>query len=390
MSVAALTPLPPPEPPPRSPEFEADLAHLRAAVTTWQESITAPISWIEIRLLPRIFGFKFNQVRTVPQAILVGVLSAALHLVAPVVATTVTATWADAPIWTWAGVALFMSALDVFGTRVHGESSPTAERLFRLPAAIDRDEDLHELVDFTRRWWRARTVAPTAVALTVGVLTASAAAAPDAFRSFHVGSLVMLALLVHEFIEGQLMVFMAFRVYAWESRFAHRLSWLDPVASAPVQALLHTWFAGIGAGSPMLMAYGLSVATLIAPVAPDLLVVPLAGISLIGFVLITMSLTSLRRSVQRIVRRTKEAALESLRERIEILEPRTRELTPAESAELQALLATYAAVREAPTGPSGAQTFGHAVTALTIPALTFFLAVMSEVYAERLLDQLLP
>lgn len=391
MSMAAVSPLPPPpQPAPRSAEFEADLVHLRDAVARWQDSTTAPIGWLEIRLIPRVLGFRYGQVRTIPQATLVGVLSAAVHLLAPVVATTVTATWADAPVWTWLGVAAIMAAFDIFGTRVHGESSPTGESLFALPAAIDREEDLHELVDFTRRWWRLRTVAPAAAALTLAILAASAGVAPEAFRAFHPGSLLLLALLVHEFIEGQLMVFIAFRLFVRESRFVHRLSWLDPVASPPVQAMLHTWFMSIGAGSPMLVAYGLSVGILIAPVSLDLLLAPLAGIALIGLGLTLTSVINLRRSVQRIVRHTRDATLESLRERIESLEPRKRELTPTESEQLQALLSTYAAVRAAPTGPSGAQTLGHAVTTLAIPTLTFFLVVMSEVYAERLLDQLLP
>jgi hypothetical protein len=140
----------------------------------------------------------------------------------------------------------------------------------------------------------------------------------------------------------------------------------------------------------MLVAYGLSVGILIAPVSTDLLLAPLAGIALIGLGLTLTSVISLRRSEQRIVRQTRDVTPESLRERIESLEPRKRELTPTESEQLQALLSTYAAVRTAPTGPSGAQTFGHAVTTLAIHALTFFLVVMSEVYAERLLDQLLP
>lgn len=120
------------------------------------------------------------------------------------------------------------------------------------------------------------------------------------------------------------------------------------------------------------------------------LLAPIAGFALAAIIFDTASWLSVRRSVQRIVRHTRDATLESLRERIERIGPREKELTPAESEQLQGLLATYAAVRDAPTGPSGAETFGHAVTALAIPALTFFLAVMAEVYAERLLDQILP
>lgn len=374
----------------RSPEFQADLARLQDAVAKWQDSFSAPTSRLHRWLLRRVLGFRYSEVHTIPQALQVGFLSAALHLLAPALVTTVTGTWAGAPVWSWFGVAILMGVFDIFGTRVHSETSPTGERLFELPAAIDRDADLHELLEFTRRWWRVRNTAPASVVLALAVLAATAMAAPDDFRAFHVGSLVMVALLVHEFIEGQLMVFIALRFYVRESRFLHRLSWLDPVASPPVQAMFHTWFASIGAGSPMLVVYGAAAAVLIAPESPDLLLVPLAGIALIGLVLSGVSVLSLRRSVQRIVRHTRDATLESLRERIESLQPQVRELTPAETERLQGLLGTYAAVRAAPTGPSGAQTFGHAVTALAVPALTFLLAVMSEVYAERLLNQLLP
>lgn len=375
----------------RSPEFEADLVRLRQAVENWQEnSFTAPTNRAEMWLLPRVLGYRYSQVHTVRQALLVASLTAAVHLAAPVVVTTVARRWSDAPFWTWVGAAVLLGTLDVFGTRVHSESSATGERLFELPAAIDRDSDLHSLLELTRRWWRVRTVAPAALVLALSILAMSAAATPDSFRSFHPGSLVMLALLVHEFVENQLMVFVALRVFVWESRFVHRLSWLDPLASPPIQATLHTWFASIGAGSPMLVVFGVAVTIIIAPVAPNLLLVPLAGMSLIGLVLTLTSLITLRRSVQRIVQRTKDAALESLRGRIEALEPHTRDLTSHESARLRALLATYAAVRDAPTAPSRAQTIGRAVSALAIPALAFFLAVMAEVYAERLLDQLLP
>lgn len=390
MSTASVSPLPTPEPTPRSPAFEADLLRLRDAVTELQNSQTSPMNLLFTRLSRRLLGFTWQEARTARQLALEAGLGAAVYLLAPVMATTVTWTWDTAPLWTWLAVAALFGAFQVMGTRLVGEASPLVGNMLQLPAAVEREADLHALVDTARQLWRARRFAPPAAALTAGVLVLSAARGGNAFWSLHVGTLVLLTLMLYEFSEAMVGVFLTVRFYRAESRFAHRLSWLDPLSSRPVQAMLHTWFAGIGPGSPMVVAYGLAVTLLIAPLSIDLVVVPLAGVALIGVVLVVASLVSLRRSVQRIVQHTKDAALESLRERIEALEPRSRELTSDESERLRALLATYAAVRVAPTGPSSTQTLAHAVTALAIPAITLLLAVMSEVYAERLLDQLLP
>lgn len=374
----------------RSPQFEADLVELRRAVRRLQDSMTSPAAYLHVRLMPRLFGFSYQEAGTARQAVLVGLLSAALHLAAPLVVTTLTWSWAGAPVWTWLGVALLLGAFELFGTRIAGESSTAIKGLLELPAAIDDDADLHELVDFTRRIWRRRVFAPPALLLALSVTGMSAIAQPQAWHTVHIGTVVMGALLIHEYLEAQLSASLVTPVYAKESRFLHRLSWLDPLSSPSVQAMLHTWFAHVGAGSPMLVLYGLALAILLVPASPALLVVPLGASALVGLVLILTSLVGLRRSVRRIVQHTKDLTLQSLRERIERLEPRARELTADESEQLRALLETYAAVRDAPTGPSGLQTLGHAVTALAVPALTFFLAVMSEVYAERLLDQFLP
>lgn len=390
MSMAAVSPLPTPERAPRSPEFEADLIRLHETVSTMQDSMTSPIARLGSWLGPRVLGFRWQQVHTLRQGLLYGGFTVGVYLVAPLVATTVTWSWAGAPIWTWLAVALLFGLFTLASTRLAGESSASVRGLLQLATVMENEADLHEVIAATQRRWRARYYALPAAPLTLIVLAVSALRDPDAFWAIHPGTLVLLVLLVYEFTEAMIGVLVTMRLFTAESRFPHRLSWLDPLASRPVQAMLHTWFAGIGPGSPMVVLYGLAVTILIAPVSADLLVVPLGGIALIGLVLVLASLLSLRRSVNRIVEHSKEATLESLRARIEALEPRSRELTSDQSERLRALLATYAAVRDAPTGPSGAQALGHAATALAVPALTFLLAVMTEVYAERLLDQLLP
>jgi hypothetical protein len=382
MSVSALSPLPPTEPTPRSDEFEADLARLREVMLTWA---TTSLVYRPIQLILRR---PYYQVVTTAQRVLVVVLSFFVRFLVPVVVTTATASWAGAPLGTWLGIAVFLAALDVYGTRVGSASS--LERTVAMPAVIDRDEDLHQLVEFTRRWCRLRAYAPAAVAIALVVLGATAVVAPDEFRTLHPGSLALLALLLYEYGESASMRFIFFMLYVRESRYRHRLSWLSPFDSQPVQSFLSIWRqAAIGGSVMMSMSFVLAV-ILIAPASVTVLLAPVAGFTLVTVVLDMASVMSVRTSVQRIVRHTRDATLDRLRHRIDSFEPRLEDLRPQETEQLQGLIATYAAVRDAPTGPSGAQTFGHAVTALAIPALAFFLAVMSEVYAERLLNQVLP
>ncbi|EWT01457.1 hypothetical protein N865_10435 [Intrasporangium oryzae NRRL B-24470] len=317
-----------------------------------------------------------------------GAVVTVLRFLVPVVATTVTASWAGAPVWTWLGIAVFLGSLEAYWMRLGSE--PWMGRTVALPAVIDRDADLSSLLEFSRRWWRPRFYAPAAVAIALIVLLAGALVAPGEFRALHPGSLAMLALILFEFGESRSMRFLYFTLFARESRYPHRLSWLSPAQSPPVETMLGIWrqtafVNGVGLALDFVL-----VIILLSPDSLTALLAPMAGFALVAVVFDTASLLSVRNSVQRVVRHTTDATLERLRERIERLEPQARQLTPAEAAQLQALLATYAAVRDAPTGPSGAQTLGHALTALAIPALTFLLAVMAEVYAERLLNQLLP
>ena len=383
MSAAALSPVPPREPDPRSPEFEADLARLREVMITW------PQTYLVGRLTSALLRLPAGQPRTTAQRVRGGAVAIALRLLVPVAAMALTSSWAGAPVWMWLGITAFHGILEAsWGA---GVVDPFFQRhVIALPATLERHADLRRLLDFTTQRWRARYYAPVAVMIALLVLAAGALVAPGGLRTLHPGSLALIALVLYEFGEERAMRFLYFGLYEHESRYPHRLSWLSPADDPAVQAMLSLWRkVTVGNGIGLAMDF-IFVVLLVAPDSLPALLAPIAGFALAAVVLDTASLLSVRRSLQRIVRNNQDATLGSLRERIEGLEPRGKQLTPAESEELRALLATYAAVRDAPTGPSGAETFGHAVTALAIPALTFFLAVMAEVYAERLLDQILP
>jgi hypothetical protein len=321
--------------------------------------------------------------------VLGSVVAMVLRFLVPTVATTATASWAGAPIWTWLGIVAFHALLEAgWGAAV---ADPWLEKqVTALPAALEHEADLRRLIAFTERRWRARSYVPAALLIAGLVLTVGAVVSPGLLRGLHPGSLALLVLVLYEFGEERAMRFLYLGLFTAESRYAHRLSWLSPAESPAIQAVLSLW-----AKLTFINGLGLTldfvfVVLLVAPSSLPVLLGPIAGFAVAAVVVDTASLMSLRTSVRRVVRHSRDATLDRLRRRIDGFERRLEELTPAETTQLQGLIATYAAVRDAPTGISRRETFGHAVSALAIPALAFFIAVMAEVYAERLLDQLLP
>lgn len=382
MSIAAVSPLPTPEPAPRSPEFEAGLLRLRRVMVTWPQTyLLGQLSRMVLRLRP-------GQAMTRTERMLASVVAMVLRFLVPALVTTATESWSGAPIWTWLAIVAFTAALEAgWGTAV---ADPWLEKQVALPAVLEHEADLRRLLEFTERRWHARSYVPAALLIAGLVLTVGAVVSPALPRGLHPGSVALLALVLYEFGENLAMRFLYFGLFSQESRFAHRLSWLSPADSPAIQSLLGVWakltvISGIGLALDFAI-----VVLLVAPSSLPALLGPIAGFAVAAVVVDTASLMSLRTSVRRVVRHSRDATLDRLRRRIDSFEPRLEELTPAETTQLQGLIATYAAVRDAPTGVSNRETFGHAVSALAIPALAFFIAVMVEVYAERLLDQLLP
>ena len=313
-----------------------------------------------------------------------------LRLLVPVVVTTVAAAWAGAPLWRWIAISALLAAMDVSTFR-HLHDTPAFERFEALTAVIDRDEDLHEFVRFTRRWWRFRVMIPGTVLVVLAVLAACVVVAPGELSAVHVGSLALLAVILYEFGEAVVgsVVFVApFRLK--EAHYLHRLSWLNPLDSPPVQQMLHAWGRAILMLGWATALYFVLAVVLLEPDSVTVLLAPIVGFAIIALIVTVGGLVAVRSGVRSIVRLTRAQTLRRLQHRIDEYEPRLEALTPTEWQQLQGLVATYAAARDAPTSPSSEQTLGRAVGALAIPAIGFLLAVLAEVYAERLLDQIMP
>ncbi len=369
---------------PRSEAFQADLAALRRPpVDFW------PTASLQSRLVHLVLRQPV-QTLTPAQVPLAWSTTVGMRLLLPVAVTTLAGAWADAPIWRWLLIAGLLATSDVasFG-QMHQPAM--IDRFMALAPAIDRDEDLHELVLLTRLWSRFRIMVPAAGLVALAVLSACALVAPGQLRAVHVGSLAMLATLLYEFGEavvGSVFHFAPFVLK--ESHVPHRLSWLSPLDSPPVQEMLHAWGYAITILAASTTAYFVFAVVLLEPDSVTVLLAPVAGFAMVALAVTLGGLMGLRSSVRRIVRHTRDETLQRLQGLLDSYQPRLEDLSPAEWQQLEGLIATYAAVRDAPTSPSGEQTLGRAAGALAIPALGFLLAVLAEVYAERLLEQVLP
>ena len=322
--------------------------------------------------------------------VLVGVSGALARFGLPLVAALAFGQLGESPLLRWALIAAVLGALDATGMHRHRKSNPALQDFTALLWTLTEDGDAHDLVTFTRRWYRLRVSGTFATGIALFVIVACALAAPAAFPALPVGSIVLLAVLAYEvgeiafFAVGFMTPFLA-----REARFNHRLFWLNPVESTPIRRVLHGWAAGIGFMGIGLTGYVVLAVLLVSPGSALLLPV-VAAFTVAGYVATLIALVGLRRSIRTIAARIRDESIETLQRRIDAYRGRLDSLAPHESEELERLVTMYQTVRAAPTTPRPSETLGHAARAMLVPTLTFVLAVSSEVYAERLLDQILP
>lgn len=120
-------------------------------------------------------------------------------------------------------------------------------------------------------------------------------------------------------------------------------------------------------------------------------VLPLAvGFIVMGYLTTIGAALRVRASVQKIVERARDQRLYGLRGSIDSFGPRYTGLSPQESEHLRNLIELHRMIRDAPTTPTSSHTMRHAAVGLIIPTIMFVVTVFGEVYAERVLDTILP
>lgn len=370
---------------PPSPGLEASLADLRHTI---DEGLTRTL------LLWRVIELVLRRPAGRPTRgwlLGAGTLTVVLYLLAPAAVTTVAGAWGDAPLWSWALIAVVFAGDAVFTLALDYPHTSRLDDFFSLTGRLDREEDARRLARVARRWLRLPIRVAVSIILVLPILAVALVADPRGVAGIHVGSVAMLLVVLYGFSEQVFFGFLVTTVFLRsESRYPHRLSWLSPADTPSIPRTLHAWGGIAVVGAVTVLIGMLPVALLVAPGTDTFLIALVGAMTLSGYVVTIACYLSVRSSVRTVVRRHRQQTLEGLQRWIDEFAPRLGDLTPPEFGRLQSLMATYAAVRDAPLTPRSSEAGSHVLTALAVPGIGFFLAVLAEVYAERLLTALVP
>ena len=257
--------------------------------------------------------------------------------------------------------------------------------------AITRESDLRDLARLTRRWMRTSMSVAAGVAVASMMLFVSLVYAPVALRTLPIGSTVLLFLVLYEF--GATVVFwgnLFNRAFmARESRYEHRLYWPSPADSLEVRKVMRKTSSQAFIAGWWITVFLVMSVVLVGWSSP--LVLPLAlGFVTIGYLTTIGLAISNRASVRVIVERSRQQAIGTLRQRIDVFESRLVELAPQEAEELERLLSLHDRIRDAPSSPAATHAIASTAAGLLLPTIAFIITVFGEVSAERLLDAILP
>jgi hypothetical protein len=332
-------------------------------------------------------------------AALAGLTGFGIRLALVLLATALVGQWVAIPWGPWAVILVFYGLYDATQPlRTPPLDVPSGPRFRQmvedwtaLLPTIVRESDLHELVNFTRRWNRLPVAAAIGVAVAATMLGACWLFTPTAMSELPAGSIVLLALLLYDF--GAITIcyanLLGWAVMAREARYDHHLFWPSPVDSPEVQnAVRMTNLFGLTTGMWITIFL---VLALVLVSWDSQLVLPLAvGFIVLGYLTTIGSTLGFRASIRKIIELIRHQRLAVLQHRIETFGPRFAELSLQESEQLRHLIDLHNIIRDAPTTPTTTHTLMHATVGLIIPTIMFVVAVFGEVYAERILDAILP
>ena len=330
---------------------------------------------------------------------LAGLVGVGIRLACVLLATAVVGEWVGIPWGRWAVIFAFYAAFDAgrpfVGPPVDVPSGSRVRRIVEgwtplLPTMV-RESDLRDLAGFLRRWYRPMVSTAFGVVVATFMLIVAWWLDPVAMGDLPVGTIVLLVWLLFDFgatviLQG---VVVQWAFMAREAGYDHHLFWPSPADSLEVKkAIRKTTSQGFAAGFWITVMLVLTV-VLVSWESP--LVVSLGtGFFVIGYLATLGAALSGRGSVHRIVQRVREQRLRGLRERIDGFEPNYTDLSPQDSEQLRDLLFLHDKIRDAPATPTTTRTVLHSALGLIIPTIMFVVAVFGEVYAERILDAILP
>lgn len=332
-------------------------------------------------------------------AALAGVMGVGIRLAVVVLATALVGEWAGVPWGRWAVILAFYAAFDAgrpfVGPPPDTPVGPRVRQILEdwtaLVPTIACVADLRDLYDYVRRWNRTPISVGMGVVVSAIMLTAGWWLTPIAMGELPVGSIVLLAWLLFDFgaTSIYLGVALGWALMAREARYDHDLFWPSPADSPEVKKAMRKVAAAGSATGFWITVFLVLTVVLVSWESPLLLSLG-AGFIVIGYLTLFGAALGNRSSVQRIVQRAREQRLWGLRERIDEFGPNYTDLSLQESEQLRDLLSLYDQIRDAPTTPTTTRTVLATAVGLIIPTILFLATVLSEVYAERFLDSVLP
>ncbi|HSL26073.1 MAG TPA: hypothetical protein VLA54_07290 [Acidimicrobiia bacterium] len=388
-------------PPQLEPDFEAPIEHTAefdACVEDirrrYGSDIPFPIRHLEDLIRRRLGVAPLSGAA----AALAGLLGIGIRLGVALLATVLVGDWAGIPWGRWMPILVFyclldatarltMPPLDVPASAVNKRA---VDDYMALLPTIVRESDLQDLDEFTRRRYRPSTTAVVGVAVAAIMLLACWWFSPTALGELPPGSIVLLGFVLYDF--GAVIIgsgFFEWLFKAREARYDHHLFWPSPVDSPEVQkALGMTTVFGITTGF-WITIYLVLALVLVGWGSP--LVPPIAvGFIVLGYLTTIGQALGVRANIKKIVQRERDRRLRGLQHRIDAFGPRYTHLSLRESEQLGHLIDLHDRIRDAPTTPTTTRTVMHAAVALIIPTIMFVVTVFGEVYAERVLDAILP
>jgi hypothetical protein len=318
---------------------------------------------------------------------LAGWIVQSLVLLLPaLILAAITGQWADAPLLTWAIVAV-----------AWGAGATAAIPLFRFTSGnllswlglIVDAGDLRRLDEWQRRWYSHRVIAPVSGAAALGMVLLLLVLIHGSGVQVPAGSLYIGVCLFFWVMQDACPVFMmVFEVHNL-STCRHELYSLSPADSVAVRQSLRG-YNELGAVNILFITL---ITFLLLALLPggSRLVAPLV-ISLVFVELVYTALGTLapRFVIGNIIRSRKEEEMGRLQRWLDDLLPRIRELTEGEYQEMGRLRETQDAIRNSPENLLPLATIFRTVGALLLSVLTILLTAFAREWMAGLVKRFVP
>jgi hypothetical protein len=318
---------------------------------------------------------------------LAGWIVQSLVLLLPaLILAAITGQWADAPLLTWAIVAV-----------AWGAGATAAIPLFRFTSGnllswlglIVDAGDLRRLDEWQRRWYSHRVIAPVSGAAALGMVLLLLVLIHGSGVQVPAGSLYIGVCLFFWVMQDACPVFMmVFEVHNL-STCRHEMYSLSPADSVAVRQSLRG-YNELGAVNILFITL---ITFLLLALLPggSRLVAPLV-ISLVFVELVYTALGTLapRFVIGNIIRSRKEEEMGRLQRWLDDLLPRIRELTEGEYQEMGRLRETQDAIRNSPENLLPLATIFRTVGALLLSVLTILLTAFAREWMAGLVKRFVP